>query len=83
MTYYRSRGYVFKKGFLWVGWIIVLHDSAEYYYDDSPYLTLHSDPGLVYLTFGFTEKSVRKRMGKVCEKKLLNKYPIKEVNEDD
>ena len=74
---YKMNGYCYKKWFFYIGWIICCcNDQPSFYYDNNPVAMLESDPGVIYLTFGLTNKSVIKRMYKVTNKKLLKKYPI-------
>lgn len=74
---YKIRGYCYKKWFFYIGWIIVTcEEQPVFYYDNNPTCILRSDPGVVYLTCGLTQKSVMNRMSKTCNKKLLKKYPV-------
>lgn len=69
--------YCYKKLFFYIGWIVVkCEDGPTLYYDNNPVTTIESDPGVVYLTFGLTQKSVFNKMSSALNKKLLKKYPI-------
>ena len=74
---YKIRGYCYKKWFFYIGWVIATCDGQRvFYYDNNPTCILQSDPGVVYLTLGLTQKSVMNRMSKVFNKKLVKKYPV-------
>lgn len=61
----KIRGYVFRKGFIWLGWLVEYKPSrGTIYYDDAPTMTVEPEYRLTHLVFGFTEKSVIKKLTK-------------------
>lgn len=62
-------GYIFKKGFLWLGWIVAKKEPEVILYaGNNPYQTIGPEIGLEYLTIGFTRKGVTKRLTEYCKK---------------
>lgn len=80
------RGYVFSKGFIWIGWILVKREQEPILYSDNiPYTTLKSDLNVEYLTLGISKKRVMKRIEKHGKKLLIeiNKEPANEQNNEN
>lgn len=61
----KLKGYMYKKGFVWIGWLI-RERRETLYYDNKP-LEMPIDDDVVYLTFGFNKAAVMER---IIKKKL-------------
>lgn len=64
------RGYVFPFwGIFRLGWVTVKGPAEPecYYHDDAPTLTMYRTDFLKYVTVGFTERGVVRRMKKYVE----------------
>lgn len=74
---YEMSVYCYKKWFFYIGWFVVkCKDKKTFYYHNNSVTTVESDPGVVYLTFSLTKKSIINKMIKMLNKRLLKKYPI-------
>ena len=69
----KTRAYVFKHKFIYVGWIVKYrpNDSIPYA-DNVKTITMHNEYDLPYMTIGFTEKRVVRKLSKYIER-----YPCK------
>ena len=61
-------GFIFKRRFLWIGWLMVKREMTMLYADNNPYTTMQPDMEVTYVTFGLTEKSVIRRLTKKAKK---------------
>lgn len=61
-------GFIFKRRFLWIGWLMVKREMTMLYADNNPYMTMQPDMEVSYVTFGFSQKSVMRRLTKKAEK---------------
>ena len=56
-------------GIVWIGWVLERHlDPTPLYYDDTPYVIMHSAEDIHYATIGFTRNSVMKRLQKYVDR---------------
>lgn len=61
----KIHGYVFKRGFIWIGWLLEYNPPAGVpYYTNLTTMTTDPEHRLTHLVFGFTEKSVIKKLAK-------------------
>lgn len=59
------RAYLFKKGPLWVGWIIRKNEEpARIYSENAPFTTFRREVEILYLTFGLSYKRTSARIKK-------------------
>ena len=69
----KFKGYCYKYGFIYVGWLIKYTEHERpLYFNNTPYETILPETKLDYLTFGFTKKSVMKRLEKHIKKEKTN-----------
>lgn len=64
----KYRGFVFKKGFIWIAWILCINNDSVYYYDNEPMKPIYTE-GIKFLAFAFTKKRAYKKLEKKFEKK--------------
>lgn len=62
------RGFLFKRRFFYIGWLIIKHDISTLYADSNPYMTIGPDMEVGYVTFGLTKNSVLRRLAKKAKK---------------
>lgn len=57
------RGYCYKYGLIWVGWIVIQQEKkAVLYADNKPYMELEPEINIRYLTLGLGYDRVMKRL---------------------
>lgn len=63
------RLFIFKKGLLWIGWILTVKEPEPIpYYDNNPWIVVDQELDIAYMTMGFSENRVRSRLIKYIEK---------------
>lgn len=64
----KTRAYVFKHKFIYVGWIVIYRPNEPILYaDNTKTITMHNEYELSYMTIGFTEKRVTRKLSKYIE----------------
>ena len=62
------KAYVFKKWIFYIGWIVIrTPEKSILYYDNAKTHIVHYEYGLPYMTIGFTEKDVMRRLKRYIE----------------
>lgn len=61
-------GYIFKRKFFYIGWLVVKRGMTMLYADNNPYMTMKPEMEVEYVTFGLTSKSVTRRLTKKAKK---------------
>ena len=68
------RVYLYKRWFIWVGWIVENTDTIKLYCDNDPTITMYPESSIIYLSFALSFDRLFDR----TKKKIKKIYKIKE-----
>lgn len=65
----RIRAFIFKKWFIYIGWLIVHRPQEPFLYAaNAKTVIIHTEHTLPYATFGFTAKKVKRKLSRYIER---------------